>query len=240
MADRTLAIPAQAGSSAQTVIPDNPTPGTAYRNASLAVGTINQGWPYDTVVDSADQNQLMYLITGLLRLLEQTGILPWCATVAYPSAGVFCLGSDNQLYISLQASTGKNPTTEAAYWSLYSATIRPAKASGATVFSGTLAAADTFQDLDLSAVVGSRTALVNLEIYNSGSPYAVRPKGFGAGGTSAADHYGSGGSWGGAMFNANEASSYGYLTVMTNAAGVIQHACNSHTQSVVVKVVGYI
>jgi hypothetical protein len=125
MPDRTLAIPAQAGSTAQTTIPDNPAPGTAYRNESLAAGTINQGWPYDTVVDSADQNQLMYLITGLLRLIEQTGILPWCATVAYPSAGVLCLGSDNKIYIALQASTNKQPTTETAYWQLLSTHINP-------------------------------------------------------------------------------------------------------------------
>ena len=60
-----------------------------------------------------------YRLSALLSLLEQTGILPWCATTAYLQDAV-CLGSNGNIYSAVQANTGQNPISDpGTHWLLY-------------------------------------------------------------------------------------------------------------------------
>jgi hypothetical protein len=123
MANRTITLPGIVGDGVNTVIPDNPSKGSSYRNTNLSTATLKAGWTYKTVVDSANENQVKYLITYLLQLVEQFGILQWCASTVYPGAGSFVIGKDGLLYIALQASINIDPVdgaSRASYWQLYS------------------------------------------------------------------------------------------------------------------------
>lgn len=115
MANRILTLPDTWARLAQTIIPEPPVNGTSYRNTAMGAAVVNQGWPYNVAVPSEYHNQIMYLITSLIQLLEQSGVLPWCATTAYVQ-GALTLGSDNKIYMALQTSTNKDPTTQPAYW----------------------------------------------------------------------------------------------------------------------------
>jgi hypothetical protein len=120
----------------------------------------------------------------------------------------------------------------------------PLTSNGSTVFNGTLTTADVFQDLDLSAYVGSNSAIVFLEVYfatSSAFEYAVRPKGYGGSGLNQHMIIGSSGyDQCGAATMRGGGPVYGYLMCMTNASGVLQHACSSISYTAVVKLVGYI
>jgi hypothetical protein len=116
-------------------------------------------------------------------------------------------------------------------------------ASGATVFNDHVHTANAFEDLDLSAVVGARTALVYLELYSTGAGhFACKPKGYGG---SFLDHInqtdniwinGSGAS--GAAFGGS--NDYRYLVCATNASGVIQIGYTDAADTLTIKAVGYV
>jgi hypothetical protein len=62
-----------------------------------------------------------------------------------------------------EMATSAAPTTDAGIANkAYADSTGACNASGVTVFNATLTAANTWQDLDLSAIVGARTALVQL------------------------------------------------------------------------------
>ena len=114
------------------------------------------------------------------------------------------------------------------------------EADGSTVFNTTLTAANTFQDLDLSSVVGSNSAIVTLEIQSGASQhYALKPKGFG-GAYASHSNTTSGNSLGMCYFVADNAGDYAYVTIMTDSSGVIQHGSSDNTTTFTVKVVGFI
>jgi hypothetical protein len=118
----SLSLPGIFGSSASTTIPTPPTPGNSYRDTSLSDGDMAEAWPYAEIVLSEKFNQVMFLITSLLKQLEQQGILSWSSSVDYP-AGAICFGSDAQVYTATQASvhtSPQNPTTATTYWRLFS------------------------------------------------------------------------------------------------------------------------
>lgn len=93
-----------------------PSAGTTYANSALTESTINAAWPHANIVDSADFNEIMRRITSLVQQLEQYGTLPWCATTTYP-LGAEAMGSDGNIYMSLQASNlNQDPTTATTYW----------------------------------------------------------------------------------------------------------------------------
>lgn len=114
------------------------------------------------------------------------------------------------------------------------------KADGSTVFNTTMTAANTFQDLDLSAKVGSNVALVVLEIKGSATgAYAAKPKGYGS--ATFTNHiHGSGFATGGSSFHPEAADKIAYMTIATDANGVIQHGAVNNTTTYTVKLVGYI
>ncbi|KKN19565.1 hypothetical protein LCGC14_0944510 [marine sediment metagenome] len=104
-----------------------------------------------------------------------------------------------------------------------------------TVFNTTLASADTFQDLDLSATVGSNSALVFLEITATtfSDRYAVKQKGTGSG-TAAGVHYGASTPWGAASFTGEGNTTIVNLVTTTDSSGIIQHACSSNTETITI------
>lgn len=111
---------AQWAKSAQTDIPVPPVPGVAYRNTSQTAAEVESGQAYDKVFDSSRYNQFLYTVSGLVRLMEQHGILPYSELTEYAENGV-CLGPDGSAYQALLpsgpgASGGAKPLENTTYW----------------------------------------------------------------------------------------------------------------------------
>jgi hypothetical protein len=112
------------------------------------------------------------------------------------------------------------------------------KYSGVTVFNQAIAVANTWEDLDLSAVVGSRRALVFLQVYvgATGGSFYCKPKGYG---DTPPNTLHNTNDWTGGGAVALTGTCYSYMTMATDSAGVIQIAA-SNTSSYVIRVVVYV
>lgn len=108
---RTVTLPAIWADDAITEIPTPPIANTTYRNTDLGSTELLQGWPYQKIVDSADFNQTLWLISNLIKTSEQYGIMPWCASTTYKQNGI-CLASNGIFYWAKQDNTGVNPVTD--------------------------------------------------------------------------------------------------------------------------------
>lgn len=98
-------------------ISGNPVVGTTYRKEAISPETIQAGWPYATINNSAEFNEVMRTITAMMRLLESWGMLPWSPSTVY-ATGALAMGSDGLIYKALQATTGDDPVSSPVYWSL--------------------------------------------------------------------------------------------------------------------------
>ena len=121
---RTTTITGVFAETAATTIPTPPVAGTSYRDESMTEAQINQGWPFKTIVDSAQFNQAMYEYSTITMMAEKYGFIPWSNLTDY-EAGSLCLGTDGNIYQALQ-STGPSSTaydpvndTEGTYWSVW-------------------------------------------------------------------------------------------------------------------------
>lgn len=108
---RTVTLPAIWADDAITEIPTPPIANTTYRNTDLGSTELLQGWPYQKIVDSADFNQTLWLISNLVKSCEQYGIMPWCASTTYKQNGI-CLASNGIFYWAKKDNTGVNPVTD--------------------------------------------------------------------------------------------------------------------------------
>ena len=108
---RTVTLPAIWADDAITEIPMPPIANTTYRNTGLGSTELLQGWPYQKIVDSADFNQTLWLISNLVKNCEQYGIMPWCASTTYKQNGI-CLASNGIFYWAKKDNTGVNPVTD--------------------------------------------------------------------------------------------------------------------------------
>ena len=108
---RTVTLPAIWADDAITEIPTPPIANTTYRNTDLGSTELLQGWPYQKIVDSADFNQTLWLISNLVKSCEQYGIMPWCASTTYKQNGI-CLASNGIFYWAKQDNTGVNPVND--------------------------------------------------------------------------------------------------------------------------------
>lgn len=108
---RTVTLPALWADDAITEIPTPPIANTTYRNTDLGSTELLQGWPYQKIVDSADFNQTLWLISNLVKSCEQYGIMPWCASTTYKQNGI-CLASNGIFYWAKKDNTGVNPVTD--------------------------------------------------------------------------------------------------------------------------------
>ncbi len=108
--------------------------------------------------------------------------------------------------------------------------------SGATVFSAALGASETFQDLDLSGVVGAASALCYFEATIPGGGvnyFCVKRKGYGG---AMSTHHQFGASSGQLL-----ATNFNYFVAMTDANGIVQIGIQDHTVgAVTLKLIGYI
>lgn len=108
---RTVTLPALWADDAITEIPTPPVANTTYRNTDLGSTELLAGWPYQKIVDSADFNQTLWLISNLVKSCEQYGIMPWCASTTYKQNGI-CLASNGIFYWAKKENTGVNPVTD--------------------------------------------------------------------------------------------------------------------------------
>lgn len=107
-------------SDAETVVPISPAVGIPYRNPNLTSGKAGQGWPFSTVVDSADFNELMFRVTGLMDFVEKTGGIIWSPLTDYP-VGAFVRDEQLIFWEATQASGpnnggSQNPYIGSQYW----------------------------------------------------------------------------------------------------------------------------
>lgn len=114
------------------------------------------------------------------------------------------------------------------------------QADGSTVFNTTMTAANTFQDLDLSANVGSNVAWVYLEVFSDASiQYACKPKGEGS--ATFVKHTETGAEGGaGASASRIQFDEFRYYITQTDASGKIEHAATTGAANITIKLLGFI
>lgn len=121
---RNKHIPAVYADNAETVIPDEPVQGVAYRNVDLADEVTQLGLLYAKIVDSGDFNQFLYNMSSVVQLVDQQGILGWSDKVTYGLSSIV-RGSDGVFYVSQsvngpgQIAGVRDPSTSAHvpdYW----------------------------------------------------------------------------------------------------------------------------
>lgn len=134
---RDFKAPGQFAADATTTIPGSPTLGVAYRDTSTTEQDSEDGWAYGTRVDSATFNQILWQLSGLMRILDNQGVLGWSDQVDYV-VGAITIGSDGLPYraiaVSGPGSTVRDPVvgSSSVAWERYGA--RPA--TGAEVQNG--------------------------------------------------------------------------------------------------------
>lgn len=113
------------------------------------------------------------------------------------------------------------------------------KTDGSTVFNTSLTSALTFQDLDLSAKIGSNAALVFLEIKaGAAGAFAIKTKGFG--GTLVQHTSAAANAYGGSQFHPEAANEHCYMTIAADSSGIIQIGCVNNTTTFTIKLIGYV
>ena len=115
------------------------------------------------------------------------------------------------------------------------------KAPASTAFNATLTAANTFQDLDLSATVGAGTAIVFLGITGNAAvkQFAVKTKGVG-GGFTAHIHNTQGYDYGCCTMHIQTAGDYAHMCLPTDSAGKVEIGANDNTTTWTVTLLAYI
>lgn len=104
---------------ATTVIPSTPIAGVAYRDAVSGADDTPNGWRYGTRVASQDWNQVMFLLTSMMGMMDRQGVLGWSDQVDY-AVPALVFGSDGLLYIALQpsgpATAAQDPVSAPTFW----------------------------------------------------------------------------------------------------------------------------
>lgn len=117
---RSVKSPGVWAADATTTIPGSPLSGVAYRRTSVVTADAREGWPFDTLVDSAEFNELLYRYTSLTDIMDRQGVLGWSDQVDYAVPAIV-FGSDGVLYKSLGTSgpttTTRDPISNPTYWS---------------------------------------------------------------------------------------------------------------------------
>lgn len=116
---RDVKSPGIFAENASTAIPPSPIQGVAYRDAVNGTGDIADGWPYAEKVQSQDWNQIMFLMTSMLGILDKNGMLGYSSTVDYELPAV-THGSDGEFYQALQpngpSTSVQDPVSSPTYW----------------------------------------------------------------------------------------------------------------------------
>lgn len=117
---RSFKSPGIFAEDASTTIPPTPIAGVAYRDAVGGTDDVPNGWRYGTRVESQDWNQIMFLMTSMMGMMDRQGLLGWSDQVDYDVPAIV-FGSNGLLYIALQESgpstAPQDPTVGLPYWS---------------------------------------------------------------------------------------------------------------------------
>lgn len=92
---------------ASITIPTTPIAGVAYRDAVSGTDDVGSGWRYGTRVESQDWNQIMFLVTSMLSVVDKKGLLGWSNLVDYDEPAL-AFGSDGKIYSWVSASGPNN------------------------------------------------------------------------------------------------------------------------------------
>lgn len=92
------------GEDAETTIPITPLPGVAYRNTAFPQIENEEGEQYNSIPDSANLNQAMFIITSSTDTIEHHGTLGWYSLVDYDPLPALTWASDGKFYTALQPS----------------------------------------------------------------------------------------------------------------------------------------
>lgn len=208
-------------------------------------------------LDSAD-NTMQLTSAGMIgpNIVDSNGILDGEVKTADIADGTilaadldadandFCDGSTLEIdgTVGLRVKTGGIGSAQIADGSITETDCAEGlhfTADANTVFNTSMTAASTWQDLDLSSYVGSRTALVFLEVKSDGTGIAWlgKPKGYGG---TVAQHYNLFGYQFGCAAVHFWGTGYGYVVLATDSAGAIQHAAGDNTTTFTIKLVGWL
>lgn len=123
---RDFKAPGVFAEDASTTIPPTPIAGVSYRDTTNGTDDTKNGWRYGTRVESQDWNQIMYLMTSMLSMIDTQGVLGWASGVDYTGPALV-FGSDDQLYVKTALPSGpnnggaKDPISNPTYWQSFAA-----------------------------------------------------------------------------------------------------------------------
>lgn len=104
---------------AATVIPPTPIAGVAYRDVTGGTVDTPNGWRYGTRVESQDWNQIMFLITSMIGMMDKQGVLGYSSSVDY-GIPALAFGSNGLPYFCIQengpSSSVHDPISSPLYW----------------------------------------------------------------------------------------------------------------------------
>ena len=118
MADRTDSLNGWIWADGAGDPPAVPVTGVTYATSSLAQATVEDGWPYNEAVNSANFNAIMQAITAVIASAESYGVMAWGALTSY-SVGSLAMGSNGIVYGAILANIGYDPTTSGSRWRRY-------------------------------------------------------------------------------------------------------------------------
>ena len=87
---------------ALTTIPSVPVSEVAYRDTTQTPEQMEVGQQYDTIYNSARHNQLLFLITSVVKTLCENGMMPFLAGQAYDQYAR-CIFTDGKIYSASRA-----------------------------------------------------------------------------------------------------------------------------------------
>lgn len=87
---------------ALTTIPPIPVSEVAYRDTTQTPEQMEVGQQYDTIYNSARHNQLLFLITSVVKTLCENGMMPFLAGQAYDQYAR-CIFTDGKIYSASRA-----------------------------------------------------------------------------------------------------------------------------------------
>ncbi len=93
---------------AETIIPVVPVPGVAYRNTAYPQSENEEGELYNSIPDSANFNQAMFIISSFTDVTDKHGTVGWSDQVDY-DVPAFTWADDGIFYTSIQASGPGTP-----------------------------------------------------------------------------------------------------------------------------------
>ena len=152
-----ISLPAVWAADARTIIPAVPVPGTSYRNVNISAGVLANGQSYDQLGNSADWNQLLYLMSANVDTMQKFGCFtPWLENQQYLAGANVISGEDGWLYTcTLDVKGTTDPKYDPDHWEMYPQRIM---GEGLNMSNGTvtwgIAVGDPVQNLDLLTTSG--------------------------------------------------------------------------------------